>query len=348
MGEARGISVALLAVPETTASTLYGLLDLFASTCRDWQLLQTGVPGPGAFDVRVTSRHARPFLAANGVTLRPDVSLDVCAPPDIVCVPELLCVPDRASASRYQRECRWLHDCYAHGSTLASICSGAVLLAEAGLLDGQDATTHWAFCDMLAANYPRVRVHPDQALVVSGQGQRLVMAGGMTSWQDLALYLVGRWVGIDEAMRMARIFLVDWHQFGQQPYALLTTTRQITDAVIADSQAWLARHYDTAYPVRAMAERSGLGERTFKRRFKAATGMAPMTYLHTLRLEEAKQMLEAGDLPIDAIAMELGYEDAAFFNRLFHRKVGMTPGRYRKRFGRLRVMLAGQIGERVG
>lgn len=339
MGDTDRITVALLAAPATMASTLYGMLDLFASTCRDWHMLQTGTPGPGIFDTRVVGRHASPFRAANGVTLRPDARLDTCEQPDIVCIPELHLPPGANITAGYDQECEWLRRCYAAGSTLTSICSGSLLLAESGLLDGWEATTHWAFCDLLAARYPDVRVHHDRALVVSGEAQRLIMAGGATSWQDLALYIIGRWVGIEEAIRIARLFLVDVHQSGQQPYALLTTARQANDAVIIGCQEWLAMHYDAPRPVKTMAERSGLTERTFKRRFKAATGMSPMQYVHTLRLEEAKQMLEAGDDPVDTIAMEVGYEDPAFFHRLFSRKVGLTPGRYRKRFRQLRLML---------
>jgi transcriptional regulator GlxA family with amidase domain len=99
-------------------------------------------------------------------------------------------LPPAAIGGRFGVEIAWLRRCYAQGATLATACSGAVLLAEAGLLDGQDATTHWAYCDILRSRYPAVKVRKERALVVSGDGQRLVMAGGGTSWQDLALYLI--------------------------------------------------------------------------------------------------------------------------------------------------------------
>jgi transcriptional regulator GlxA family with amidase domain len=126
---------------------------------------------------------------------------------------------------------------------------------------------------------------------------------------------------------------------GQQPFAALTLARQVEDAVVARCQVWAAENYDHESPVARMVERSGLTERTFKRRFARATGLSPMEYIHTLRLEEAKQMLEASDLPIEAIANEVGYEDASFFGRLFRRKVGLTPAQYRKRFRGLRQAL---------
>jgi len=217
----------------------------------------------------------------------------------------------------------------------ATACSGAMLLAETGLLEGAEATTHWAYCDALSC-YPGVQVYPSRALVVSGEGGRLIMAGGGTSWEDLALYLVARLVSVDEAMHIARLFLIDWHDVGQLPCAALSRNRQVDDAVIARCQAWIAEHYEEPSPVASMIQLSELTERTFSRRFKQATGMAPIEYVHTLRLEEAKQLLESSDEPVEAVAQEVGYEDAAFFGRLFRRKVGVTPTQYRKRFRGLR------------
>jgi len=114
--------------------------------------------------------------------------------------------------------------------------------------------------------------------------------------------------------------------------------------VIARCQSWIAEHYHEPAPVAAMVRLSGLAERSFKRRFALATGMAPLEYVHTLRLEEGKQMLEATDSPVEAIAHEVGYEDAGFFSRLFRRHVQLTPAQYRRRFGSMRRALQGAGG----
>lgn len=334
--EHQPVTVAILAFPEVTASVVYGMYDLFRSAGRDWGMIVEGRPGPELVRPLVVSAHAGPFTAANGVCITPDTGLEDCAVPNIVCVPELFVAPDEPLAGRFTTETAWLKRCYAEGATLAATCSGALMLAEAGLLDGQDATTHWAFCDVLARRYPKVRVHAQRALVVSGEGQRLVMAGGGSSWLDLALYLIARTVGAEAAMQVARINLIDWHSIGQQPFARLARTRQVEDAVIARCQTWIAENYQQAAPVTAMVRLSGLAERSFKRRFQQATGMPPLEYVHTLRLEEAKHMLETDDRPVEAIAREVGYEDAGFFSRLFRRRVQLTPAQYRKRFGSLR------------
>ncbi|MGK2913962.1 MAG: helix-turn-helix domain-containing protein [Porticoccaceae bacterium] len=137
-------------------------------------------------------------------------------------------------------------------------------------------------------------------------------------------------------MQVARLNLIHWHHIGQQPFARLARTRQVEDAVIARRQTWIAEHYHSANPVSVMVPLSGLPECTFKRRFQLATGMSPLEYVHTLRIEEAQQQLEIEPHSIEAIAHDVGYEDAAFFGRLFRRTVGLTPAQYRKRFGGLR------------
>jgi transcriptional regulator GlxA family with amidase domain len=340
-GTSRGTParVAILTLPEVGASTVFGMYDLFMSAGRDWGLIVEGRPGEQVIAPRLVAQQREPFAAGNGVIIHPDDTLDHPDIPDVVCVPELFVPPGERLDGRFEAQVEYLKRCHAGGATIATACSGALLLAEAGLLDGEDATTHWAYCDIMEKRYPRIRVHGQRALVVSGAGQRLVMAGGGTTWLDLALYLIARLAGIETAMQVARINLIDWHSVGQQPFARLARSRQSEDAVIARCQGWIALNYSCPAPVAQMMRLSGLAERSFARRFSQATGMAPLAYVHTLRLEEAKQMLEAGDQPVEAIANEVGYEDAAFFSRLFRRKVGLTPVQYRRRFGSLRRSL---------
>jgi transcriptional regulator GlxA family with amidase domain len=337
------LTVALLAIPEVTASTLYGLYDLFSSAGRDWSFLVSGIPGTPRTRPLVVAAQEGGYRAVNGVWIEPETSLAACPPPEVICIPEVFAAPGAPLADRYPREIAWIRRHYAHGATLATACTGALLLAETGLLAGQEATTHWAACEALA-RYPDVRVQPSRSLVVTGEGQRILMAGGGTSWLDLGLFIVARFLGLEEAMRLAKIYLIDWHDIGQQPFAALTRARQVDDAVIRRCQAWIAEHYHQPAPVAAMAALSGLAERSFKRRFAKATGMSPMEYVHTLRLEEAKQILEATDQPVEGVANEVGYEDASFFGRLFRRKVGLTPTQYRRRFGGLRRALESGMG----
>ena len=140
--------------------------------------------------------------------------------------------------------------------------------------------------------------------------------------------LIGRFVSLKEALEVSKAYLINWHDAGQQPFATLHESQHSSDGLIAKCQAWIAEHYAEPSPVGAMTKISGLPDRTFIRRFVNSTGMTPLDYVHALRLEEAKQILETEDLSIEAIAEQVGYEDTSFFGRLFRRKVGLTPAQY--------------------
>lgn len=337
---ARPVTVALLTLPQSTAATLFGVFDVLASVRRDWSVLHGQEPLPSPFRPLLVSEDGAPLETANGVRITPHCGYAACPQPDVVVVADLMVAPGE-TAPGFDRAVDWLRACHEQGATLASACSGAVLLAQTGLLEGLDATSHWAYCDWLRRAYPGTRWHPDRGLVSAGAAHRILMAGSGVSWHLLALSLVARHAGPEEAMRVARINLMDLQLVTPIAYASLTHGCRAADPVIAHCQQWVAQHYTQEAPVARMAELSRLAERTFKRRFAAATGMAPIEYVHHVRLEEAKQLLESGDAPVEAVALDVGYSDTSFFTRLFRRKVGMTPGHYRQRFGRLARQLAG-------
>jgi transcriptional regulator GlxA family with amidase domain len=349
MPDAEGkICVAILAYPEVTASVLYTMHDLLFAAGRDWAFITTGVPGRQRIVPYVVSAKKAEIQTANGVWIKPDYDFSDCPAPDIICVPDFPLPADDPCNGRFDPEVAWLRQCHAAGATLACTCTAAILLAQTGLLDGMEATIHWNYAPSLAKHYPRLRVDPDKALVVTGLEQRIVMAGGGTSHLDLILYLIARFVGLTEALEVAKAYLITWHDAGQRPFTSLLTGKQTSDGLIARCQEWAADHYAEAAPVTAMARLSGLSERTFTRRFAKATGMSPLDYIHALRLEEAKQILETEDLPVEAVALEVGYQDNGFFGRLFRRRVGMTPAQYRRRWGNLHTLLTrSEHGTRV-
>jgi transcriptional regulator GlxA family with amidase domain len=334
----RPITVALLAMPSVTAATLYGFHDLFAGVHRDWSMVHGG-HAESPFRPLVVSRDGQPLDGANGVRIVPNASFEDCGAPDVVCVTDIAVPPGEPLGSTYDDEIDWLRRRHAQGSILASSCSGAILLARTGLLEGLDATSHWAYCDALKRDFPGTRWFPERGLLFAGAGQRIVMAGSGIAWHQLVMALISRFAGAEAAMHVARINLIDWAATSPIAYASLRHGSQSSDPVIAASQAWAAEHYKEESPVAQMVAISGLAERTFKRRFAQATGMGPLDYVQHLRLEEAKQILESGDASIESIAFDVGYRDASFFNRLFRRKVMMSPTQYRRRFGDLKLQL---------
>jgi transcriptional regulator GlxA family with amidase domain len=338
-GSTAPLTVALLGTPAASAATLYGFYDVLAGTRRDWHMLHGGAPVESPFRPLVVTRDGQPFAAGNGVRITPDAALQDCPAPHVAVITDLMIPPGTRLAGVYDEEVRWLRAAWDAGATLCSSCSGALLLARTGLLEGYEATSHWAYCDLLEREYPRTRWRAERSLVAAGPDARLLMAGSGAAWHLLALAIISRFASPEEAMQVARVNLLSSQDVSALAYASLTRGSRADDPVVARCQVWAATGYREENPVRQMADLSGLAERTFKRRFTEAAGMSPMEYIHTVRLEEAKQMLESTDLSVEAIAMEVGYQDASFFGRLFRRKVALTPAQYRRRFGALSARL---------
>jgi transcriptional regulator GlxA family with amidase domain len=335
----KGPKIALLALCESAPAALYGLYEVFLSVGRTWEQLTGERTDVSAMTPRIVTSDGRPVETAYGLSIVPHEEMGEA---DIVIVSDLVLDYERPLGDLWPAQIDWLRKQHAAGATVCSVCTGTAILAEAGLLDGLEATTHWSLAETIRRRYPSVRLAARKILVPAGPEHRIITAGGATAWEELALYLVARFCSPAEAVRIAKIFLFGDLSEGQLPFAGAQRPRTHDDAVIAGVQAWLADHYHRANPVAAMVARSGLTDRTFMRRFRAATGFAPMDYVQTLRIEEAKQLLETTGMPVDQVAIEVGYEDPNFFRRLFKRRVGVTPARYRQRFSKLRL-LAGRV-----
>lgn len=342
------LRVAVLVTPgATTAFTACGMVDVLSGVGRSYERLTGEAPAPQPLiEARLVSLRGGDVAVTNGMVLGGTLPIEAYAqpggaPPDVVCVASLAVPPDRPVGAP-EAVLAWLRACLAAGSVVTSACSGSLLLAEAGLLDGGEATTHWGFCAGLRQRHPTVRVRPERVLIVGGPGGRVVTAGGSASWYDLALYIIDRFLGPERARRAAKLNLLQWHVAGQLPFAALAATAQHGDRAVRAAQEWLAENYRAPHPIAEMLARSGLPERSFQRRFRAATGLSPLDYVHALRIEEAKQMLETTEAGVDAVADEVGYEDPTFFRRLFRRHVALTPAAYRRAFARLAPIASGE------
>ena len=200
------------------------------------------------------------------------------------------------------------------------------------MLDGLEATQHWAFEATFRRHFPKVKLNTAKVLVTSGDGDRLVMTGASAAWHDLLLYLIARYAGPAAARSIAKFFLLQWHSGTQAPYIVFHENTQHGDAAILTAQRWLRGNSHEHYPVETVARLSGLPERSFIRRFRKATGFTPIAYVQHLRVESAKHWLETSTLPVDEISFRVGYEDPAFFRRLFKRITSLTPSAYRRKF----------------
>ena len=328
----RPVRVSLVAFPECDPSIIYGVFDTLWSAGRLYEPGKAGLHGEPLFEPRLVAAESGPVRLATGVTIMPQDTIAEVTETDIVFVPNVLIENAADLRGLYRRLLDWIRRMYAAGAKLYSACGGSLALAEAGLLDGLETTTHWSYVPLFREQYPKVTLHADRILVQSGPGHSVVCSGGASSWQDLSLLLIAKHGGTEEAIRISKMFLYQWHRDGQLPYASMIANADHGDAAILSCQSWLADNYERPDIVSELVRRSGLPKRTFDRRFKAATGYAPLGYVQALRIEEAKQILETTATRVDAVAREVGYEDLASFRRLFRRLAGMTPGDYRRKF----------------
>lgn len=324
--------IALLAAPETSASVLYGLYDVLQSVGAVYSDMVTGSPGDELLDIQIMSADGKPFHCIGNIPVKPNKAINQAGAPDAVVVCDMYTSIHDVPKGRYPREVSWLRQSHATGTLVTSVCSGALLLAEAGLLDGRQATAHWAYRDMFQRHFPKVAFRNESVLCLAAESDRIVTAGGVSAWHDLAIYLIARFCGYRHAIETAKVFLISGHSEGQSPYSVMTRPVESADGPISDSQIWIADNYKASNPVEKMIEQSGLNARTFARRFRAATGFSPINYVQALRIEEAKQMLETEDMSNEEVGALAGYDDPASFRRIFKRSVGLSPAAYRKKF----------------
>jgi transcriptional regulator GlxA family with amidase domain len=327
----RRTNVSIVVFPECDPSIVYGVFDTLWAAGRLPSNLQEK-PGEPLFEPRLVSAQAGPLQLVTGVSIIPQATIADVRTTDVVFVPNVMVDTPASLRALDRRLLKWIGEMHSQGAQLYAACGGSLVLAEAGLLDGGQATTHSSYAPLFREQYPSVTLHVERILVQSGPGHSMVCAGGASSWQDLALLLIAKRAGTKEAIRISKLFLYQWHRDGQLPYASMIENVSHGDAAIVSCQEWIARHYDRADIVTELVRRSGMPKRTFDRRFRAATGYSPLAYVQALRVEEAKQLLETSTVAVEAVGREVGYEDAASFRRLFRRLAGMTPGDYRRKF----------------
>jgi transcriptional regulator GlxA family with amidase domain len=330
-GKTLPLHVSLVAIPDAAISTLTGIYDVLGS----FNMLsgtEPAIPDTPAFKIEIVSTRRGSVPLVSGMPVEATRSVDEIAHTDIVIVPSIVLRQGEWARGRYPELVAWAARMHDRGALICSACSGIFLLAETGIFDCRDATVHWPYARAFAEMFPAVPLRPEKVLVVSGEREELITSGSSMTWHDLVLYLIARHVGATAAQAVARMFALQWHHDGLAPYIVFQGRTDHGDSIIADAQEWLSTHFAVGSPVEEMVRRSGLPERTFKRRFTEATGFAPIDYVQRLRIEDSKRRLERTEAPADEISWQVGYEDPAFFRRLFKRVTGLTPGAYRRRF----------------
>jgi transcriptional regulator GlxA family with amidase domain len=326
------VHVSIVVFPECDPSIIYGVYDTLWAAGRAWEVGQGFGEGSQLFQPRIVAAEKAPLALITGTSILPHDGIKDVRRTDVVFVPNVLVANGRQLGALDRRLLRWISRMHQGGAQISAACGGSLVLAEAGLLDGGETTTHWSYVPLFRERFPKVTLHAERILVQSGRERSIMCSGGASAWQDLALLMISRHGGVDEAIRISKMFLYQWHRDGQLPFNSMVQNSEHGDAAILRCQAWLAQNYERSDVVAQMVAQSGLPKRSFDRRFRAATGYSPLSYVQALRIEEAKQLLERGTAAVAAVGREVGYADSASFRRLFRRLAGMGPGDYRKKF----------------
>ncbi|MDW9485852.1 helix-turn-helix domain-containing protein [Sinorhizobium meliloti] len=247
--------------------------------------------------------------------------------PTVIVIPPGLGDPLPEREARYYAD--WLRSEHSKGAGLCSICKGAFLLGETGLLAGRTVTTHWSYEEHLVSRFPDINVNTDRLIIDDGD---ILTAGGVMAWIDLSLILIERFLGPTIMVETARAFLVDPPGREQSYYSAFSPRLNHGDDAILKVQHWLQATGGKDMGLAVLAEHAGLEPRTFMRRFQKATGHTAGEYVQRLRINKARDLLQFTRDPVDAIAWKVHYSDPSFFRKIFTRIIGLTPAEYRQRF----------------
>jgi transcriptional regulator GlxA family with amidase domain len=312
-------TVAVLALPDTIAFDLTTAVETFSRV-----RLPSGQPG-----YRVLVCGTEPVVTAGPMRIGTDHGVDAAADADTIVVPGR----NDVTVSTPDAVLRALKSAHTAGTRIASICSGAFTLAEAGLLDGRRATTHWLAADLFRATFPAVELDPDVLYVDEGQ---VLTSAGASAGLDLCLHMVARDYGAAVAAHAARLAVAPLHRSGGQAQFILRNTapaKHIAERTeLDDVLAWIEQQAHRDLTLRDIADRAAMSIRTLNRRFQAETGQTPMQWVAGVRIRHAQQLLESTGHGVEKIGRDVGFSSPANFREQFRRLTGVAPQSYRNAF----------------
>jgi transcriptional regulator GlxA family with amidase domain len=320
--------IVMVAYPAAQMLDVTGPLEIFAAASQTLAESAAGRAAPPAYATEIVAPRAGPVTMSSGLQVVASRAIHALREP----VDTLMIAGGEGSRALRDDEAfmAWLREIAPRPRRLASVCTGALLLAEAGLLDGRRATTHWAWCESLARRHPRVDVDPDSIFVRDG---RLYTSAGVTAGIDLALALVEEDHGRDLALEVARRMVVFMKRpGGQSQFSAQLVSRLPERDPLRRLQAYILEHPEADHSVERLAQRVAMSPRHFARVFSAELGTTPARFVERARVEAARRALEESDAGVDGIAGACGFGSAETMRRAFLRTLRVGPAEYRSRF----------------
>lgn len=319
-------TITILAVNGCLSSSVSNMIDTFA-IANVWHRALSG-SSTDLFETKIVTADGNPVPCGSCVQILPQLSIADAARPDYLIIPALFPIPDPQPLQNLQI-LEYIRSRHEAGTTVASICTGAFLLAETGLLNGRAATTNWQFEKKFRFRYPEVDLQIGKILT---EEDNIICSGAMSALMHLALRIIRREGSGRLTSACAKSMLVDPNNDSQAPYAIHQLTESHKDPEILKAEDYMREHLASPISIDEVAALVCLSPRHFKRRFKNATGESPLHYLQKLRIQSAKELLENSLDNIEAITRRVGYEDSSAFRRLFKKHTSLSPREYRDRF----------------
>lgn len=339
------VNIYVLGFNQALASAITGVVDLFALAGVTWNRIQLQKT-KATFKVQLASQQKSNIECINNIQLAAHCSFDDISAlidrrgvtksqlnnseSNILIVPTIG-GPIQQTLENNEELISLLKKAHQAGWTIAGNCTGNFLLAEAGILDGKCATTHWGFEEEFRNQFPKVLMQADQLITRDGN---IFCSGGGIAWFDLGLHIIERCVDFETAIQTAKAFVIDYRRDSQISYSLMRIAKPHQDNMIHNIQSMIEQDCSLPLRLEKLSQQFNVSQRTLIRRFNNALGIPPNTYLQLVRIEHARKMLEESDYNIEIIMNKVGYEDASSFRRLFKKKTGVTPTEYRHRFSR--------------
>ena len=328
--------VIILGFDGVLGSVLAGALDLFSFTGVSWQRFSNEAVEP-RFNVQIASLGGADIRCSNRLVMQAHCDIQDVMECDLLLIPTIGDSIDKV-LSQNNELIPHLQRLANTKADIASNCSGAFFLAEAGLLDGLTATTHWGYAGKFKADFPLVDLQENQFVTQSkSQSGTIFCAAGGSAFYDLGLLLIERYCGREISTQVAKTQIIDSKRGNQNSYTNVTLHKPHADQLVKKVQEFIEENFRQSIQVSNLAAMVNITPRTLNRRFQSAVAMRPIEYIQAVRIEQAKRLLELGNVTIKSLAEQVGYDDISSFTRLFKRATELTPKEYQDKFSRLAI-----------
>ncbi len=308
----------------STVACIVGTVEIFSRANGYW--IQQG--NKQKYQLSVAGTTSKEQYINNLVALKPDSHIREIAKTDLIIIPSAMPGATTGGSSMMYD---WIKQQYKAGAEVASMCSGAFILASTGIVDGKSCSTHWSFADRFRERYPKVNLHSDK-LITDENG--VYTNGGAYSFLNLVIYLVEKYYDRQTAIFCSKVFQIEIERNSQSPFAIFTGQKQHDDTIVQQAQAHIERNIHEKISVGDLSAKFAIGRRNFDRRFIKATGNTPLEYAQRVKVESAKKALEATRKTVNEVMYEVGYSDVKAFREVFRKITGLSPQEYKSKYNK--------------